>query len=869
MSNAQAIQHEQQQHIDAITQQFNQLLARDSDYFNDQIRNVLDQKQTRVTIDLDRTTEIGTADALALKRSILDEPLNETISTIEKSLYNHAREIDAKAASSLAIRPRLTVSGNFAASHITPRGLNASMLSKLIKVRGLVTNVSVPRARVITTAQYTDAGVPSVIKSYRDTLTSTTRVEDENNFALPTFYSLDNDSNLLHTEFGLSQFQDFQRVTIQEAPSSCPPGIIPRQLEIVLLDDLVDTIKPGDTCDFVGIYKIKTSAAAAKHTDVFQTYLLANNVEVIDLDDNPLDIAPNVEEYIRHIANSVIASELHPTEESPIFNLLAASVAPSIWGHMNVKKAIVLALAGGVAHKLDTGTRLRGDINILMVGDPGVAKSQLLRFVSKLAPYAVMTTGRGTTGVGLTAAVLNDKDTGERRLEAGAMVLADKGVMLIDELDKMSDEDRVALHEVMEQQVVTISKASIHAELNARCTVIAAANPLSGSYDIKMSPAKNINLPDTLLSRFDLLFVLLDRKDAVLDSEIAKHVLTTHTRNIEVRDSVGTAGYSSFVNSGLIEINTATRVSDDNDDLIQIGNRTISVYTHNVDGDKVFSSDFLKFYISYCKATIKPVLTPEANALINEYYVNLRSKSKDNPNMTTLITPRCLESLIRLSTAHAKIRLSETVNPYDVRIAYGLLEHALLTDFKPVETRRTKRNAPGGPSNGGNALISRVALNNILNPTSTPTRRTDLGSPSAATPFAQSTPLGGMNSPGFTPQTPGDHTPYENGSTPYMSDHDFSEHIEPQLTQFDTTESETVEELDEIDDEEAFNSLKDAVGQYNVLKGSEEVPLDEFESFCKDSLQIHCLTASKLRELAQGKAQEIITIDDGIIYFIV
>eukprot|EP00516_Mucochytrium_quahogii_P006035 CAMPEP_0203751936 /NCGR_PEP_ID=MMETSP0098-20131031/5925_1 /ASSEMBLY_ACC=CAM_ASM_000208 /TAXON_ID=96639 /ORGANISM=" , Strain NY0313808BC1" /LENGTH=518 /DNA_ID=CAMNT_0050641875 /DNA_START=77 /DNA_END=1630 /DNA_ORIENTATION=+ len=359
------------------------------------------------------------------------------------------------------------------------------------------------------------------------------------------------------------------------------------------------------------------------------------------------------------------------------FETISRSLAPSIYGHSYIKKALLLMLLGGMEKNLENGAHLRGDINILLVGDPSTAKSQLLRFILGIAPLAVSTTGRGSSGVGLTAAVTEDPDTRERRLEAGAMVLADRGVVCIDEFDKMSQADRVAIHEVMEQQTVTIAKAGIHASLNARCSVVAAANPILGNYAKNEPVAYNVNLPDSLLSRFDLLFIVLDNLGAENDREIADHMLRLHRYQKPGHEGIPMTGGGGGGDGGQM----ALEEDDDREDMTAPMYQKFDPLLHGGYAsqnksrrDELLHPEFIRKYIHYAKSRIKPVLSAEACEYIDEEYARLR---EEHDEKTLPITARQLESFIRLATAHAKARLSNVVEVVDSEQALRIMRNAL------------------------------------------------------------------------------------------------------------------------------------------------------------------------------------------------
>ena len=470
-------------------------------------------------------------------------------------------------------------------------------------------------------------------------------------------------------------------------PERAPAGQLPRGVDVIMDDDLVDRVKPGDRIQLVGIYRSLGNRNATSGSATFRTLILANNVIALSSKSGGgIAHATITDTDIRNI-NKV-------SKEKHVFELLSQSLAPSIYGHDHIKKAILLMLLGGMEKNLDNGTHLRGDINILMVGDPSTAKSQLLRFVLNTAPLAIATTGRGSSGVGLTAAVTSDKETGERRLEAGAMVLGDRGVVCIDEFDKMSDIDRVAIHEVMEQQTVTIAKAGIHTSLNARCSVIAAANPIYGQYDPHKDPHRNIALPDSLLSRFDLLFVVTDDIDDFRDRQISEHVLRMHRyRQPGIEEGAPVREQrDQTLGVGLDEdqdANQPTPVYEKFNIMLHAG---VTVTTGRGKARKVdvLSIPFIKKYIQYAKLQRKPVLTKGAADHIVTTYSALRNDELEgNQRRTSPMTARTLETLIRLATAHAKARLSHRVEVRDAEAAESILRFALFKEV--VEDKRRKR----------------------------------------------------------------------------------------------------------------------------------------------------------------------------------
>uniref|UniRef100_A0A4W4EG71 DNA replication licensing factor MCM3 n=1 Tax=Electrophorus electricus TaxID=8005 RepID=A0A4W4EG71_ELEEL len=561
--------------------------------------------------------------------------------------------------------------GSFGSKHVTPRTLTSRLLGSVVCVEGIVTKCSLVRPKVVRSVHYCPATKKTLERRYTD-MTSLDA------FPSSAIYpTKDEESNPLETEFGLSSYKDHQTITVQEMPEKAPAGQLPRSVDIILDNDLVDLAKPGDRVQVVGTYRCLPGKKGGFTSGTFRTIMVGCHLKQLSKEVTPFFSADDV----------VKIKNFSKSRTKNVFDQLARSLAPSIHGHEYIKKAILCMLLGGVEKVLENGSRIRGDINVLLIGDPSVAKSQLLRYVLYTAPRAIPTTGRGSSGVGLTAAVTTDQETGERRLEAGAMVLADRGVVCIDEFDKMSDMDRTAIHEVMEQGRVTIAKAGIHARLNARCSVLAAANPVYGRYDQYKTPMENIGLQDSLLSRFDLLFIMLDQMDPEQDREISDHVLRMH-RYRDPREQDGAA----LALGGSVDV-----LATSDPDVCQEDEEELQVYekhNHLLHGnrrqrDRVVSKEFMRKYIHVAKA-LSPVLTQEAASHIAEEYSRLRSQEQLGSDVarTSPVTARTLETLIRLSTAHAKARLSKSVELEDTDVAVALVQFAY---FKKVLEKERKR----------------------------------------------------------------------------------------------------------------------------------------------------------------------------------
>ncbi|OPY27240.1 MAG: Minichromosome maintenance protein MCM [Methanocella sp. PtaU1.Bin125] len=447
-------------------------------------------------------------------------------------------------------------------------------------------------------------------------------------FIEPTYCSCNEEKKgvfrLLYRE---SRFEDYQRIKIQESPDELKGGEQPQTLDINVSDDLAGQVTPGEHITVTGILRSAQKINRDGKTAYFDIYMDGNSIELEEQEYDEVEISPEDEEEI-----------LRLSKDRRVYDKIWSSIAPSIYGYEEVKEAIAHQLFSGVVKSLPDGTRIRGDIHVLLVGDPGIAKSQILRYVVKLAPRGVYASGKSASSAGLTAAAVKDEFDGQWTLEAGALVLADKGVACIDEMDKMKNEDRSSLHEGMESQTISVAKAGILATLKCRCSILGAANPKLGRFDPYENIPEQINMPPSLMSRFDLIFILQDKPEERRDSNIAGHILKSH--------------YAGELNEHRKNVATS-RITE------QSVTDAMSVIRPEIE------PRMLRKYIAYAKRKVFPIMSDSAREQIINFYLSLRKQS-EGENASIAITARQLEGLVRLSEASARMRLSDRVTQEDV-----------------------------------------------------------------------------------------------------------------------------------------------------------------------------------------------------------
>ncbi|KAI5966403.1 MCM5 [Candida pseudojiufengensis] len=594
--------------------------------YRDQLRENLLLNNYYLKVDSEHI--IGFNDEL--NKKLTDDP-SEMIPLFENAITDIAKRI--------AYLSKDEVPNNFPtcqlilysqANKVSIRNLDSEHIAKIVRISGIIISASVLSSRA--------TQVQLICRQCKHTM----QMKIKNGFGsiqLPKCQSPHNaDPNSTQDKCPLdsyvidhdkSTFVDQQVLKLQEAPDMVPVGEMPRHILLQSDRYLTNQVVPGTRVTIVGIYSIFQAKVQGKDKSGASSVAIRNPYLKVLGYQTDLDSGAN--------GQGIIFSEeeeeefLKLSRMSNLYEVFANSIAPSIYGNQDIKKAITCLLMGGSKKILPDGMRLRGDINVLLLGDPGTAKSQLLKFVEKIAPISVYTSGKGSSAAGLTASVQRDPQTRDFYLEGGAMVLADGGVVCIDEFDKMRDEDRVAIHEAMEQQTISIAKAGITTILNSRTSVLAAANPVYGRYDEFKSPGENIDFQSTILSRFDMIFIVKDDHNERRDISIAQHVMNVHAGGKT----------QELQQEGEIPIET------------------------------------MKRYIQYVKLRCAPRLTAEASERLSSHFVSIRrrlqiNESEMNERSSIPITVRQLEAIIRITESLAKLRLSPIATEEHVEEAIRL-----------------------------------------------------------------------------------------------------------------------------------------------------------------------------------------------------
>lgn len=574
--------------------------------YRDQIRENVLVKQYYCDIDIAHLISYNEE----LAHRLTSEPA-EIIPLFEAALKTCTQRIVYPSQKTISL-PEHQLLLHSSASQISIRDLNAMNVSHLVRIPGIIIGASTLSSKatalhikcrncgheenIPVTGGFSGVSLPRTCSRIRTEGESTEKCPMD-----PYF--------VVHEK---CQFIDQQILKLQEAPDQVPVGELPRHILISADRYLANRVVPGTRCTITGVFSIyqsKGSKQAQKSAVAIR---------------NPYLRAVGIHSDVDHTmkGNAIFSEEeeqefLEMSRRPDLYEVFANCIAPSIYGNKDIKKAIACLLMGGSKKILPDGMKLRGDINVLLLGDPGTAKSQLLKFVEKVAPIAIYTSGKGSSAAGLTASVQRDHNTREFYLEGGAMVLADGGVVCIDEFDKMRDEDRVAIHEAMEQQTISIAKAGITTILNARTSVLAAANPIFGRYDDLKTPGENIDFQTTILSRFDMIFIVRDEHERGRDERIAKHIMGIH---------MGGRGIEEQVQAEI-------------------------------------PVEKMKRYITYCKQKCAPRLSPEASEKLSSHFVSIRrqvhaAELSANARSSIPITVRQLEAIIRITESLAKLSLS-------------------------------------------------------------------------------------------------------------------------------------------------------------------------------------------------------------------
>ena len=548
-----------------------------------------------------------------IERKLMDDP-DSILKAFSEALYATLKLEHPDYAEKIKDHARVRI-GNYPAQR-TLRDVDAELIGKLVSVSGMVVRASEVKPLADMIAFRCPNGHDEYVEQQELAIRKPIRCRQCN--------------DVVEIELTKSKFIDFQIVRMQELPEDLPPGQLPHYSDITLTHDLVDNARPGDRIILTGIVRIEQDYENPKtKMRLFRLRMEGNNIEFLGGRIGDKDVRTSE----RFVITQEDEAQIKRIASNPdIYDRLISSLAPHIYGHDLIKESVLLQIIGSSQRELEDGTKIRGDINVLLVGDPGTAKSELLKYAARVAPRGLYTSGRGSTAAGLTAAVIRDK-SGIMMLEAGAVVLGDQGLVCIDEFDKMKPEDRSALHEVMEQQSCSVAKGGIVATLNARTSILAAANPMLGKYDPFRNITENVNLPIPLLTRFDLVFAIRDEPQRETDANVARHILGIHRRG-------------TYAVAPMLDI------------------------------------DMLGKYLAYSKR-FDPIISQEAEDKIFDYYLQMRNAESED--MIT-VTPRQLEALVRLATARARLMLKDKVDVSDAERAIYLVSNMLHTVGVDVTT---------------------------------------------------------------------------------------------------------------------------------------------------------------------------------------